>query len=178
MNRLCVVDSFCIQPNSILFCVSVKLEKSKQNCNWVIKGSECFLLLVLNTQIQHGPCSCRDFSLKIIFRAVSVAKLMIIIIFKNLRNRGAWVSWLSTRLLILAVGHGLRVMGLSPTSGSALSQESAGESLSPSPSVPPLSLSKTNTFYLPYFPQHMERMYTLAKNCVQLHICYFLNAEL
>ena len=45
-----------------------------------------------------------------------------------------WLSRLGVQLLIST--HDLRVLGSSPVLGSALSGESAGDSLSPSPSLP------------------------------------------
>ena len=58
------------------------------------------------------------------------------------KRKGAWVTQLSVQLLIFGSGHDLRVVSLSPESGSVLGTESAWDSLSPSFSAPPHFVSK------------------------------------
>ena len=67
---------------------------------------------------------------------------------RNSETRGAWVGRLVKHLALdFDLGHDLRVVGLSL----ALSEESAGDSLSPA--VPPrfLSLSKINKYLIVFF---------------------------
>jgi len=68
---------------------------------------------------------------------------------KKQNNPGAWVAQLAEHpTLDFGWGGDLRILRLSPVSGSTLSVESAWDSLSPSPSAPPpacacsLSLNK------------------------------------